>query len=84
MPSLELSPILEMQLRKVVQENFYGNSQAVISAFLQLHEKYGWKEQLRQDVAVVRQKIEQAGGISEETIDDAIKRYRKQLMTQNG
>ena len=44
MLSLELSPVLEKQFRKVIQESYQGDLQAAISAFLQLHEKYGWKE----------------------------------------
>ncbi len=84
MLSLELSPVLEKQFRKVIQESYQGDLQAAISAFLQLHEKYGWKEQLRQDVNVIRTEVRQAGGISEQTIDDAIRRYREQLTTTNG
>ncbi len=84
MVSFELSPVLEKQFSKVIQESYQGDLQAAISAFLQLHEKYGWKEQLYKDVTTVRAKVRQSGGISEQTIDDAIRRYREQLTTHNG
>lgn len=84
MLSLELSPVLEKQFRQVIQESYQGDLQAAISAFLQLHEKYGWKEQLRQDVNAIRTEVRRTGGISEQRIDDAIRRYREQLATSNG
>jgi hypothetical protein len=48
-------------------------------AFLKLHEKYGWKEQLRTDVKSIRAEVHRQGGIKEETIEDAINRYRQSL-----
>lgn len=81
MLSLELPPILEQKFKKVVEDNYDGDSQAAISALLQLHAKYGWKEQLQQDVTTIRGKVRQMGSVSEQTVDDAIKRYREQLAT---
>ncbi|MCB0063364.1 MAG: hypothetical protein KDE19_14685 [Caldilineaceae bacterium] len=81
MLSLELPPLLEQKFKKVVQDSYQGDSQAAISALLQLHAKYGWKEQLNQDVTVIRKKVHQSGGVSEQAIEDAIQRYREQLTT---
>ena len=81
MVSIDLSPLLEKRLQTVVQENYQGDLQAAISAFLTLHEKYGWKEQLRQDVAAIRRAARQQGGITEKKITDAIKRHRTQVAT---
>lgn len=84
MVSIDLSPMLEKRLKRVVQDSFQGDLQAAISAFLVLHEKYGWKEQLRQDVEAIRTEVRRQGGIPERTIDNAIKRYRKQLEENRG
>jgi len=79
MLSINLPPVLEKQFQSVVQESYHGDLQAAISAFLTLHEKYGQKEQFRKDVESIRAEVRQRGGITQKTIDDAIKRYRKQL-----
>jgi len=76
MVSIDLPPVLEKRLKVVVQENYHGDLQAAISAFLALHEKYDRKEQLRQDVAAIRNTVHQQGGITEKQIDAAIKRQR--------
>lgn len=70
MLSLELPPLLEQKFKKVVQDSYQGDSQAAISALLQLHAKYGWKEQLHQDITAIRNKVHQSGGVSEQAIDD--------------
>jgi hypothetical protein len=44
-----------------------------------LHEKYGWKEQLHEEVKSIRDVVRRQGGIKEKAIDDAIARYRKSL-----
>ena len=44
---------------------------------LKLHEKYGWKEQLHEDVKSIRAEVRRQGGIKEKAIDDVIARYRK-------
>ncbi len=46
---------------------------------LKLHDKYGWKEQLREDVEAVRAEVRKKGGINSLTIDNAVKRYRKTI-----
>ncbi len=77
MIAIELSKPLEKHLRNVIQESYHGNVQVAIKVFLQLHEKYGWKEQLRADVKSIRSEVRRRGGIKQKTINDAIKKYRK-------
>ena len=84
MLSINLPPVLEERLQSVVQASYHGDLQAAISAFLTLHEKYGWKEQLRRDVTTLRAEIQQKGGIKEKTIEDAVKRYRQQVKETRG
>lgn len=79
MLAIDLPPALEKHFQSVIQDSYQGDLQAAISAFLILHEKYGRKEQLRKDVAAVRSEVRRKGGITEKMIDDAIKRYRKQV-----
>lgn len=76
MVSIDLPPVLEKRLKVVVQENYHGDLQAAISAFLALHEKYGRKEQLRQGIVTIRNTVRQQGGITEKQINAAIKRQR--------
>ena len=77
MIAMELSKPLEKHLRNVIQENYQGDMQVAIKVFLQLHEKYGWKEQLLADVKSVRSEVRRRGGIKQKKINDAIKKYRK-------
>ena len=84
MLSINLPPQLEQQFQAVVQDSYQGDLQAAISAFLILHEKYARKEQFRKDVESIREEVRRRGGITEKTIDDAIKRYRKQVKEQSG
>ena len=79
MIAIELSKPLEKHLRDVIRESYQGNMQVAIKVFLQLHEKYGWKEQLLADVKSVRSEVQRRGGIKQTAIDEAIKRYRKSL-----
>jgi hypothetical protein len=58
-----------------------GFGHGCMSAFLVLHEKYGWKEQLYQDVSAIRTEVQRCGGISEKEVNDAILRYRAELVT---
>lgn len=81
MIAVELSTPLEKRFRDIIQENYHGNRQVAIKVFFQLHEKYGWKEQLLADVKSVRAEVGRKGGIRQKTIDEAIKRYRKSLGT---
>ena len=76
MLAINLRADIENNFRNVVQQNYNGNWQNAISSFLKLEEKYGWKEQLFDDVTMIRAEIRQKGGISSETIDEAIKKYR--------
>ena len=77
MISIDLPRGLEQHLRDVVRDDYDGDLQAAISAFLKLHEKFGWKEQLCKDVTSIRSEVHRQGGIKTETIDEAIKRYRE-------
>jgi Arc/MetJ-type ribon-helix-helix transcriptional regulator len=81
MITIDLPKPLEKHLRNVVQESYQGNMQSAIKVFLKLHEKYGWKEQLLEDVKSVRSEVRRRGGIKAKTIDEAIKRYRKSTGT---
>ena len=76
MLAINLRADIENNFRNVVQQNYNGNWQNAISSFLKLQEKYGWKEQLVDDVTMIRAEVRQKGGISSETIDEAIKKYR--------
>jgi len=79
MIALNLPSSLEKHFREVVRESYDGNLQAAIAAFLKLHDKYGWKEQLRQDVQTVRTEVRRRGGIKAKAIDSAIQKYRHSL-----
>jgi hypothetical protein len=79
MIALNLPSSLEKHFREVVRESYNGNLQVAIAAFLQLHDKYGWKEQLRQDVQSVRGEVRRRGGIKAQAIDTAIQKYRHSL-----
>lgn len=84
MISIDLPRVLEKHFWEIVREDYNGDLQAAITAFLRLHEKFGWKEQLREDVESIRSEVRQKGGIKAKTIDDAIKRYRKNIDTTSG
>ena len=76
MISIDLPRGLEKHFRDIVRDDYDGNLQAAIVAFLKLHEKFGWKEQLCKDVKSIRSEVRRKGGIRAKTIDDAVKRYR--------
>ena len=84
MLSINLSAEVEKHLIEIVQDNYNGNLQEAIKSFLRLQEKYGWKEQLLQDVKSIRSEIRRTGGIKSEVIDSAIKRYRNRSGKSNG
>ncbi len=84
MISIDLPTPLEKHFWEIVQDGYDGDLQAAIRAFLKLHEKYGWKEQLLEDVESIRSEVSRKGGIKSKTIDDAIKRYRKNIDTASG
>ncbi len=77
MLSIELSAEIERHFQDVVQKNFRGNMGEAFTSLLLLHDKYGWKEQLKEDVGTVRAKIRENGGINSRIINDAITQYRK-------
>lgn len=77
MLSVKLPKAVEKQLREVVQDSYQGDLSIAILAFLRLHEKYGWKEQLRDDVRSVRAEVRRKGGVKAKTIEAAIKRHRR-------
>lgn len=77
MISIDLPRGLEKHFWDIVRDDYDGNLQVAIEAFLKLHEKFGWKEQLCKDVKSIRSEVRRKGGIKAQTIDDAIKRYRK-------
>ena len=79
MIALNLPISLEKHFREVVRESYDDNLQVAIAAFLQLHDKYGWKEQLWQDVQAMRGEVRRRGGIKAKAIDSAIHKYRYSL-----
>jgi len=76
MLSLNLQADIENRFINVVQENYNGNWQNAMTSFLKLQEKYGWKEQLLEDVTSIRAEVRRKGGIASAAIDEAIKKYR--------
>ena len=79
MISIELPTPLEKQFWEIVQDDFGGDIQTAMKAFLKLHEKYGWKQQFLEDVESIRSEVHRKGGIKTKHIDEAIKRYRKNV-----
>lgn len=79
MISIDLPTTVEKQFLEVVQNGYKGNLQTAITALLKLYKKYGWKEQLREDINSVRDEVRRKGGIKSEVIDNAIKRYRNSI-----
>ena len=83
MISIELTPEIERQFLGLVRDGYDGDLQNAIVTLLRLHQKYGWKEQLRQNVDSVRIEVRRWGGVSSEDIDNAIKRYRKTAISSD-
>ena len=77
MITLDLPEDLEKHFWHVVRDNYHGDLQAAVAAFLQLHEKYGWKEQFVRDVESIREEVRRKGGITEKDIEDAVRKYRE-------
>ncbi len=77
MLSLELPVELEQHFREVVQKDYHGSVREAFSSLLTLHDKYGWKEQLSEDVKAIRKEVRKRGGVNSQAIDDAITKYRK-------
>lgn len=84
MITIELPTDVERHLNEVVKKSYHGDLLTAMTSFLRLYEKYGWKEQLRQDVNAIRGEVRRQGGVSEEAIDDAVIRYRKEQAAPNG
>jgi hypothetical protein len=68
----------------IIRGSYHGHLQAATTGVLNLHEKYGWKEQLHKEVKSIRAEVRRQGGIKEKVIDDAIARYRTSLDTSSG
>ena len=79
MLAIDLPEGLAKHFMDVVCTSYHGDIQAAVIAFLHLHEKYGWKEQLHADVTAIRAEVRQQGGISAATIEETIQRYRETL-----
>ena len=77
MITLDLPEVLEKHFWDIVRDSYHGDLQAAMVAFLELHEKYGWKEQFVRDVKSIREEVHRKGGLKEKDIENAIKRYRK-------
>ncbi|MDM8560885.1 hypothetical protein [Candidatus Parabeggiatoa sp. HSG14] len=82
MLSINLQTDIENHFINVVREKYNGNWQNAITSFLKLQEKYGWKEQLLEDVTLIRSEVQ--GEISATAIDEAIKKYRNNHGGLNG
>lgn len=78
MLSISLPETLEQDVQTIVQEDYDGDWQAALRDFIRLHEKYGWKNQLIEDVKTIRQSVRQQGGISQTTLDETVMRYRRE------
>ncbi len=77
MLALHLPKEVEQRFQDVVQTRYHGNVQDASVSLLRLHDRYGWKERLRQNVESIRAEVRQQGGISKESIDEAITNYRR-------
>ena len=76
MITLDLPETLEKHFWHIVRDSYHGDLQAAMTAFVKLHEKYGWKEQFVKDIKSVREEVRHAGGIKERVIEEGVKRYR--------
>jgi hypothetical protein len=74
---LKLSPEVERHFQDVVKDSYFGNTQVAVASMLRLHEEYGWKEQLREDVEATRAKLRHKRIINPEAIKRAISKYRE-------
>ena len=50
MITLNLPEALEKHFWDIVQDDYHGDLQAAVAAFLDLHEKYSWKKQFVKDI----------------------------------
>lgn len=77
MISVNLPKSIEKRFWDIVEDDYGGDVQTAIRSFLKLHERYGWKELLREDIASIRLEVNRSGGIKASKIEEAIKKYRK-------
>ena len=63
MITLDLPETLEKHFWNIVRDSYHGDLQAAVTAFLKLHEKYEWKEQLVKDIKSVREEVHRTGGM---------------------
>ncbi|MCP4399955.1 MAG: hypothetical protein GY801_21940 [bacterium] len=77
MLALEVSKEIEQHFHEVVQTRYHGDVQEAMMSLLRLYDRYGWKEQLRNDVESIRAEVHRQGGISDDAVDDAIAQYRR-------
>ena len=62
-----------------MRDDYNGDLQAEITSFLKLHEKFAWKKQLREDIESIRSEVRLKGAVKAETINETIKKYRKNV-----
>ena len=74
MISLDLPTDVERHLNEVVKKSYHGNLLTAMTAFLRLHEKYGWKEQLRE---IDEAYAQLTGNLSDQDRDDLAKQAAK-------
>ena len=77
MITLNLPETLEKHFWHVVRGSYHGDVHAAVAALLNLHEKYGWKEQFVKDIQAIREEVHRTGGIKERAIEESVKRYRE-------
>lgn len=81
MLAIDLPKEVEQHFYDVVNTRYHGNIQEAMMSLLQLHDRYGWKEQFRKDVEAIRTEVRQHGGVKEEAIEKAIAAYRRRQGT---
>jgi len=84
MISIDLSKKIEQHFRNMVRESYNDNLELAIISLLKLHQKYAWKEQLLEDVASIRSEVRSQGGITEQEINRAVRKYRMIAGKSNG
>lgn len=82
MISIELSPAVEKQFFEIVQKSYDGDLKRTFLTLLNLHNKYGWKEQLVKDVKSIRSEVRKQREIKVDQIENTIKKYRKTLSNE--
>lgn len=83
MLSIELPTDIEKHFVDMIKRSYNGNLKSAIISLMKMHEKYGWKEQLAEDVNSIRKEVRRKGGIHSKVIESAIKKYRKNNSRSN-